>query len=168
MTDFLFEELARQHPNISFIHHFPGKVGTNIVDDFLDHLPGLLWYGAQIPRWIILPLWNKFICMSPEEAGERTLFLATNERYPPAREHEGLGRVAGWTEIPRGVGTARSTVMRDGRGNGVYRTNWDGEVWLEMRLLEKLRGEEVGRTVWEHTMGVFERVVRRRDLGITS
>jgi len=160
MTDLMFEEIAKRNPTISFVHAYPGKVGTHIVDHMLGSAPGLLWYPAQIPRYTIVPLFTTFICISPDEAGERTLFLATSCKYPPAVDHPEPKKVDGLVERPRGVAAAKSTVVTDGNGNGVYRVNWNGESWKDMKMLEKYRQEELGKTVYEHTMSVFEKALR--------
>jgi hypothetical protein len=159
MTDLFFEEIAKQHPTISFIHSYPGRVGTHIVDHMLGSAPGVLWFPAQIPRYTIIPIYTHFMCMTPDEAGERTLFLATSGRFPPASDHEGAGKTAGWVERPEGVGVARSTVMKDGQGNGVYRANWNGEIQKDSKVLDQYRQEELGQRVYEHTVEVWEKAL---------
>jgi len=160
MTDLMFEHIAKRHPMISFIHSFPGRVGTHILDHMLGTASGLLWYPALIPRYTIVPLYTHLLCISAEEAGERTLFLATSAKYPAAKEHELTRKVGGWADLPYGVGAARATVMKDGVGNGVYRTTWDGESCKESKLLDGYREDSLGRLVYEHTMGVFEKAVK--------
>jgi hypothetical protein len=160
MTDLMFEELAKSHPTVSFIHTYPGSVGTHLMDRMLASTPGLLWYPAQIPRYTILPMYTHLLSMSPQEAGERMLFLATSCRYPPASDHEITGHVDGLVKSPAGVLTARSTVMKDGTGNGVYRTNWNCETCKDSKILDKYREEGLGKVVYEHTMCVFERALR--------
>jgi len=95
--------------------------------------------------------------MSAQEAGERTLFLATSARYPAAVVNEDDGKTPGFVEVSNAIGVAQSTVVKDGKGNGVYRTTDKGEVYPEKKILEKYRDEEVGRVVLEHTLAVFER-----------
>jgi len=159
MTDLMFEELAKTHPTVSFVHAYPGSVGTHLVDHMLDSTPGLLWYPAQIPRYTILPVYTHLFATAPEIVGEKILFLATSCRYPPASDHEVTGHVGGLVERPAGVTAARSTVAKDGKGNGVYRTTWNCEVCKESKILEKHREERLGMVVFEHTMDVFERVL---------
>jgi NAD(P)-dependent dehydrogenase (short-subunit alcohol dehydrogenase family) len=159
MTTLMFEELAKKHPTVSFIHVNPGPVGTHIIDHLLASAPGLWWYPAQIPRYTIVPVYTHFASLTPDEAGERTLFLATSERYTPARDHAATGKIGGFVERPEGVGVARSTLMHEGVGNGVYRVKWNGETCKDSDLLAKYRKEEMGKTVYEHTMKVFERAV---------
>ncbi len=172
MTTLAFEELARQHPTISFVHAHPGNVGTGLVDDLLKSLHGFCWYwGAQV-RYLVLPIYKKICCMSPEEAGERTLFLGTSAKYPPAFSHEGVDhdgkRLDGWVDLPTGVGAAKGSIMELGRGNGVYRVRSNGETCKEMELLDSYRSQGVGRRVWEHLADVWERALTRRDSGMSD
>lgn len=160
MTDLMFEEIAKQHPTISFIHSYPGRVGTHILDHLLGSATGLLWYPALIPRYTIVPIYTHFLCISSDEAGERTLFLATSSKYPACKEHEVPRKVGGLVDRPFGVGVARATIMKDGAGNGVYRTNWDGEVCKENTMLEKYRTDGFGRVVYAHTLSVFEKALK--------
>ena len=165
MTDLFFEEIAKQHPTISFIHSYPGKVGTHYIDHMLGSITGPLWYPALIPRYTIIPIYTHCLCITADEAGERTLFLATSARFPAGKEHEGTGKLTGWAERPYEVGVAKATIMKDGAGNGVYRTNWNGETWRDSKILDKYRKEGLGRTVFEHTMGVFERALKAESNG---
>ncbi|PVH85772.1 putative short-chain dehydrogenases/reductase [Cadophora sp. DSE1049] len=160
MTDLIFEHVAKRHPTISFIHSFPGRVGTHILDHMLVTAPRLLWYPALIPRYTIVPLYTYLLCISADEAGERNLFLVTSAKYPAAKEHELTRKIGGWADLPYGVGPARATVMKDGVGNGVYRTTWDGESCKENKLLDGYREDSLGRLVYEHTMGVFEKAAK--------
>jgi len=163
MTTLAFEELAAEHPNISFIHSYPGWVDTDIMNHLFATTPGALWGLAQIPRFTVLPVLKKCIFISTQESGDRTLFLATSSRYPPAIDHEHSGKLGGWVERPAGVTVARSTVMHEGRGNGFYRTGWNGEVLKESKMLNEYRQNGTGKVVLEHTLKVFERVLERQN-----
>ncbi|KAH8665240.1 hypothetical protein BGZ60DRAFT_432476 [Tricladium varicosporioides] len=155
MMTLLFEHLAKDHPTVSFIHSYPGAVATNIVDNMLSSAPGMIWYPAQVPRYTLLPLMMTFGAMSPSEAGERTLFLATSARFPPAEDHNSARKMGGWVDRPEGVCIAASTVVKEGRGNGVYRVKSDGETWKETELLQDYRRRDVGSHVWDHMQTVF-------------
>ncbi|KAF4627662.1 hypothetical protein G7Y89_g10490 [Cudoniella acicularis] len=163
MMNLFFEELAKDHPTVSFVHSFPGVVATNNVDNMFAHAPGLLWFPAQIPRYTVVPLLNMFAAISPDEAGERTLFLATNARYPPAEDHIEARKMGGFVDRPQGVPFAASTIMKEGRGNGVYRVNSHGETCKDSALLKGYRKDDIGKVVWEHTMRVFAEALANRD-----
>ncbi len=75
-------------------------------------------------------------------------------------DHGSTGKVDGFVERPSGVAVARSTVMQDGKGNGVYRVNWNAEVWKDNKILEKYREDGLGQLVYDHTMGVFEKALQ--------
>ncbi|TVY81536.1 Oxidoreductase andH, partial [Lachnellula suecica] len=105
-TTLAFEELAKAHPSISFIHKYPGFVNTGVIARLLSTTTGLLSIPAALFRWTLLPVINLF-SMSVDEAGERVLFLATSKRYS-------RGGVDGGVEMPQGVSVLEEE-------NGVYR-----------------------------------------------
>jgi hypothetical protein len=70
MNDFACEELARQHPGTAFVHIFPGYVKTGL----LDHGGMLLKVVGRVAQ-VVLTL----MAVSPEESGERNLFLGECE-----------------------------------------------------------------------------------------
>ena len=127
----------------------------------LKTVPGLWYYPAQLLRITVLSTMLKIVCMSADESGERTLFLATSARYPAAMVDEQGGKVAGLVPIPAGLGAAGATVVKDAKGNGVYRTTGTGEVYPEKTILEKYRNEGLGKVVLEHTIAVCERAQGR-------
>jgi hypothetical protein len=161
MTSLIFEELANDNPTISFIHSYPGWVNTQIMDHLFASTPGMWWGLAQIPRFTVFPILNRFAFISADEAGERTLFLATSTRYPPSVDHETTRKFGGWVERPAGVCVARSTIMYEGKGNGAYRTDWNGKEQKESKILGALRKDGGGKAVLEHTLGVFEKATKR-------
>lgn len=165
MTILAFEELAKENPTISFVHTYPGWVNTNIMDHFFANVPGIWWGLAQIPRYTIFPVLRRLVFITSDEAGERTLFLATSARYPPAVDHERAASLGGWVERPTGVTVAESTIMHEGKGNGVYRTYWNGNVLKENRVLYDCRKEGVEKSVLEHTVAVFEQALTKNANG---
>jgi hypothetical protein len=164
MTTILFEELANKHPTVSFIHSYPGSVRTNILPQMLASTPGIFWLPAQVFRYTTLPLYRQFICMTPDEAGERQLFMATSCKYPPGHNHESGGKVDGLIERPDGCAAARPTVVMDGKGNGVYRVGSNGEAYKDSKVLDKYRKEGMGKTVYEHTVGVWEKALNTPEI----
>ena len=87
-----------------------------------------------------------------EEAGEKGLFSATSGKYPPADGREGD------VEVLEGAQVAKSSIVVNGKRNGVYRLGADCEsVENECdKVLEEYRGKGVGKTVWEETLKVWE------------
>lgn len=160
MTTLVFEELAKSHKSISFIHSYPGWVNTQYLDHLFRHAPGLWWAATRVPQSILL-LVKRLAFIPADEAGERVLFLATSSRYPPSADHESAEKQSGWVGRPRGVTVARSTIMCEGRGNGVYRTDWTGDEQKGSCILDSCREQGLGRTVLEHTLRVFEAALQK-------
>lgn len=138
------EGLAKQAPDVSFIHGFPGAVKSNIARD-LKGLPYLMITGVYkvIGRWVNVPV---------EECGERHLFLATSAKYASRRgEADGLA-------LGEGVSVVRGT---DGKvGSGVYsiQQNCESAVLEVETLLAGFRKEGLVEKVWKHTESEFKRI----------
>ena len=92
-------------------------------------------------------------------AGEMGLFVATSAKYPAS-----AGTNAG-IELPQGVNVAKSSAVKDGKGNGVYRLDENGEsVQNECdQVLEKYREEGVGDKVWKETTAIWDRALQRNN-----
>lgn len=154
-TTLAFEELAKAYPSISFIHKYPGFVDTGVIARLLNSAPGLLYYPAMLARWLVLPLVN-LISTSTDEAGERGLFLVTSARFPPAKPKMGFVGV----EV-QAMPVATSSVVKDGKGNGVYRLGPDDESAEESPVLPGYRLDNVGKTVWEETQAAWDRALEK-------
>lgn len=139
MTDFCFEEAAKKHPSVSFVHTFPGAVKTGFMKETgpLIRLGGKLIY-ALIGPWTI----------DITESGERHLYAATSGVYP-ARENDG-GVEAGGEAIK--IGSAGEV------GSGAYLVGSDGERRANDNALQELRQKGAGETIWDHTMKIFQSV----------
>jgi hypothetical protein len=154
-----FEELAKSYPTITFCHIYPGFVNTGQLDRFMQTAKGIWTLPAILARWTLIPVLNVF-ARTIEEAGEWGLFVATSAKYPCAepKDPEEVGVV-----LPTGVDIAKSSVVKDGKGNGVYRLDNYGEsVENECdSVLEGYRSDEVGKTIWEETVAVWNRALEK-------
>ena len=151
MNTLALQEFASNNPTISCVHVFPGVVVTNGYGILAEDFPApLRWMFMQAA----LPV-MKMVTTSLEEAGQRHLFHATSARYPP-QEREQMGK-----QLPDGVLVAKGA---DGKeGSGCYLLGPDGETVGDGKLLAEYRTREMGKKIWEHTLGVFERVVRKQQ-----
>jgi hypothetical protein len=155
-TTLAFEELAKTNPNITFIHKFPGFVATGVIDKLMGTAKGLYAIPATFARWVLVPIVHLF-STSIDVAGERGLFIATAARYPPAEpKMEALG-----VALPKGVQIAKSSVMTDGKGNGVYTLDENDESTANAPVMPGYRQEDKGRVVWEDTQAVWDRALAR-------
>jgi len=146
MNDFMAEEFAARDQGTAFIHSFPGAVNTGIARE----LP--LWARAGLT--IFKPLLLPFM-VNVEETGARQLFIATSGVYPPAKPAENAALASG-VPAPRGL-----EIMKGANGqigSGAYLVNWNGDITGKKKILDEYHEKGVGKIVWEHTMGIFERV----------
>ncbi|KAH0372519.1 NAD(P)-binding protein, partial [Aureobasidium melanogenum] len=146
MTSLAMEHLAASHC-ASFVHVYPGLVGTNIyTNSFPPPLAAVYNYGM----W---PLMYPF-SVNINESGQRHLFHATSGRYP-AKELDRSGKENAQHGTERAVGS-------DGMiGSGAYLMNWKGETFAAGKKMQSLRAQGMAHKVWEHTTDLLSRAVRQ-------
>lgn len=106
-------------------------------------------FGAEVFSVLAKPF---FVPL--EESGERHLYAATSQVFVPKRDGEGSTAAV----------AAAAAVGSDGvKGSGGYLLNWNGDVVGKQNLLRKYREEGVGKTVWQHTLDVFQNVCGTKD-----
>lgn len=135
MNTLFMDKLATAHPEISFIHSWPGFVNTGNAGRSAHpySLAGWLFWGIIGPIiWVT--------GMDHEECGQRYLFLATSRAFG--------GKGVMWRGKV-GVNT------RLGEEGGLFLTNYKCDATPNERNLGKLR--EVGQeAVWEKTQEVLK------------
>ncbi|EPE31137.1 NAD(P)-binding Rossmann-fold containing protein [Glarea lozoyensis ATCC 20868] len=144
MNSLMTTEFAKRNTGTSFVHSYPSSVNTGL--------------SREMPFWartlvkIATPLFKPFF-VGNDETGARQLFLATSGIYPPLKT--GMGFSAGMKR-PKGMEVAMGT---DGVvGSGGYLGNWTGAPAVRKQVLAKYMENGVSGVVWDHTMGIFERV----------
>ncbi|RDW68600.1 hypothetical protein BP5796_09257 [Coleophoma crateriformis] len=145
MNTFMTEEFASRNPATTFVHSFPGVVKTPIARE----LP--LW--ARMGLTAMWPVISLF-AVPVDEVGERQLYIATSGVFAPAQKPEassssGVSLVGG-QEVAKGL---------DGKsGSGAYIVNWNDDIAGNQSLFAKYRQGGIGKTAWDHTMEVFQRL----------
>ncbi|KAL1867965.1 hypothetical protein Plec18167_008431 [Paecilomyces lecythidis] len=133
MNSLMTHELASQNPGTSFIHAYPGVVKTGV----LRELGPLARFGTEVFSVLAKPF------MVPlEESGERHLYAATSQAFIPNETAD----------------KSAAAVGSDGvKGSGGYLLHWNGDTVGKQDILRKYREEGVGKTVWQHTLDVFQK-----------
>jgi NAD(P)-dependent dehydrogenase (short-subunit alcohol dehydrogenase family) len=145
MTSLAMEHLAASH-RASFVHVYPGLVGTNIyTNSFPPPLAAVYNYGM----W---PLMYPF-SVNIEESGQRHLFHATSARYSAGSSEKSD---EGFTRGGDGVAVGSDEAL----GSGAYLMNWKGETSAAGKKMQKLRAQGMARRVWEHTTDLLNRTVQ--------
>ena len=85
---------------------------------------------------------------APDVCGEVMLYLATS-RYPAK------GTLEAGAKLPGGVEVAKSTKIEI--GGGAYAVGQRADE-SKKRSYDKVRTEETSKQVWDHTMGILERI----------
>lgn len=143
------ETLAKEAPDVSFVHAFPGKVKTSIIrsDD------------SAILRSMTLVFKVMFFVTGYTpivEVGERHTFYCTSARFPPRQLADDPGSAG--TELPDGVSVANGV---DGSaGGGVYSVDTFGEsadAKVE-ELLASYRKDGTADKLWKYTESEWQRV----------
>ncbi|KAM5476269.1 hypothetical protein MauCBS54593_000954 [Microsporum audouinii] len=135
MANCFIESMAQKYPHTSFVHSYPSGVATGL----LRGLP----FGGLLSA--VLPTLLKPFMVPLEESGERHLFAATSNRFPPKADGDSV-------EGPVALGSDET------KGSGSYLLNWDGEVFPANKKLSKIRTEDGVEKVLQHTNEVFKRV----------
>lgn len=139
MKTMYFEDLATKNAGkLSCSHMFPGLVVHEGFED--PNFPlwfKIAWKGAK-PFVRFLPMY-----LTPQEIGQRVLFLASAERYSP----KGL------------EGSAISVNATDGvKGGGAYSVTYTNETNNVSKYYQKLRAEKFQEAVLQHTEAVFNAI----------
>ncbi|KAF4632513.1 hypothetical protein G7Y89_g5616 [Cudoniella acicularis] len=141
------EELAKNAPDVSFIHNYPGSVQSNLARKGQGVTIAVIRNIYRVLSPFLSPMPN-------EECGERQLFQATSARYPAGTG----GKPTSGVPVATGIELVRGT---NGEiSSGVYSLDKDGESTDPKvgELLANLRKEHVGEKAWKHTEEEFQRI----------
>lgn len=129
------DKVASEHPDVTFIHAWPGMVNT-----------GNVWRGLHASQsilyWLIWGLLNpliRLISSTDEVAGQRNLFLCTSAAFG--------GRGVPWTGE-----TGTSTLGKS--DEGLFLANYKCDSTPNTKVISVLR-ERATAKVWEHTHKVL-------------
>lgn len=134
MTSLSVQELAASHPEVSFVHAYPGVVKTGLMREF-----GTVTRIALNAMLVLAKPW----LVPLNESGDRHLYAATSPRFPPKASTGGEDVASGADGV---------------KGGGAYLLSWDGSAAGNQKVLQDYRQNEIGKLVWEHTVGVFESI----------
>ncbi|GES58779.1 short-chain dehydrogenase/reductase [Aspergillus terreus] len=146
MTSLSMEHLASTHPAVSFIHVYPGLVGTNI---YTNSFPAPVSTFYNYAMWPFM--WP--FSVNLRESGERHLFHLTSARYPAKQGIMFQG-------VPLETGNV-ATGTTGGTGSGAYLLNWKGDVRPSPKILAQYREQRIPELVWDHTESLLDEAVRR-------
>ncbi|KAI0116238.1 hydrogenase/reductase-like protein [Hypoxylon sp. NC0597] len=149
MITLALENIAREAPEVSFVHDYPGFVKTGLGRD----AKGPAMAVAKAVSTVIGP----FLNIPLDEAGERHVFFSTSAQFPPAAGE------------PRADGVSLSKAMQiaistDGKtGGGVYSIDSEGEPCNRkvLETLAKLRNDGSRDKLWKHTQDEFVRITQK-------
>jgi hypothetical protein len=136
--------LARQAPDVSFVHNFPGSVKTELGKDAKGGIAGLrnifkLFAGFR--RWL-----------PAKDCGALQLYGATSARFPPA-----TGDAAG-SPLPDGISIARGTDGKPGSGSYSIDVNCEVSSSKVEQHLAKVRADGAEEKLWSHMLAEIERI----------
>ncbi|KAJ0116824.1 hypothetical protein J7T55_009975 [Diaporthe amygdali] len=143
------EALAKEAPEVSFIHAFPGKVKTDIIrsDD-----GAILRTVAVISKALFFVTgWTPIV-----EVGERHTFYCTSARFPPKKV---VGEpTASGVQLPDGMDVARG--VDGGSRGGVYSVDTYGDSADEKieEVLANYRRDGTAEKLWKYTESEWQRV----------
>lgn len=137
------EALARQSPEVFFIHNFPGSVDTNLIRSGDGFMMQVMKY------WFKVSMTVRRQWLPKEECGQRHAWLCLTGRYPGKEGSE------------NGIKEEEVAVGTDGNeGSGVYSVDWDGESASGevVKLLDGFKREGLVEKVWKDQEREFVRI----------
>lgn len=135
MTTLMFQKLAKENPQVGFIHAFPGLVRTGLLSRGSSGVLGMLL------KWVVQPL-TGFMGMTIAESGERFLCYATSDRFAgPSVDAKDAAKLAK-PIVP-----------------GCWILNADGKAVGNEKVLSDLKSQGGEDRVWEHTIAEWKRVL---------
>ncbi|KAK7932260.1 hypothetical protein PG985_002972 [Apiospora marii] len=138
--------IARQAPEISFVHVYPGFVKTGMSRELTGVVPAVTKVlFASVMAMLQIPI---------EETGERQLYIATAARFPPRQADRGADGIPVGPNVQIAVGA-------DGQpGGGVYSVDYEAEGTSQrvQHVLEQFIKDGTAEKVWSHTEEEFKRI----------
>ena len=134
MNTTTLEKLALDHPDVTFIHSWPGIVNTGNVRRGSDPNSLMAWFV-----WLVLEPLIGLFAISDEISGQRHLFQSTSAAFG--------GRGVVWKGKP-GVNS------RGQRADGLFLVNYKCDCTPNAKAVPLLREKAQGK-VWKHTQDVL-------------
>ncbi|KAI9899673.1 hypothetical protein N3K66_006134 [Trichothecium roseum] len=130
------DRLARDNPDVIFVHSWPGWVDTGNVRRGQDPNSPWAWFV-----WLFLDRLIGLVSAGDDVAGQRHLFQATSAYFG--------GRGVPWTGGPPGVNSAN-----EAKG-GLFLVNYKCRTTPNAKVMPVLR-EKAQEKVWAHTQEVLK------------
>lgn len=148
MITLSLEAIAKQAPEVSFVHVYPGFVKTGLSRE----LTGI---GPAIAKIVFTPI-MALLQIPIDETGERQTYLATSAHFPP-RGGGGLQDADG-VALDEGVSIAVGADSKP--GGGVYSIDYEAEGTSErvQTLMKELAEDGTADKIWKHTEEEFVRI----------
>lgn len=144
MITLSFEAIAKDAPEVSYIHVYPGFVKTGLSRE----LTGI---GPAIAKIVFKPV-MALLHIPIDETGERQVYFATSARFPP-RSGDASG-------ISLGAGIDNAVGADSKPGGGVYSIDYEAEGTSERVQvhLKNLTEDGTAEKIWKHTQEEFTRI----------
>ena len=132
--------VAEENPEIVFISNFPGRVATDIFSTGW----GDKWYSPYGKALVgaMQPL-VKILSLSPEDAGERTLYMLTSAGF-------------GGKGVPLQDGDSSALTMKKTKSGALFCINTKLEGIQKDSVMTKLQSQDAGNKIWARVQAVLE------------
>lgn len=136
-------EASRRAPEVSFITTDPGIVETGIGRD-AKHF--MLRLSLAVSKTLL-----RFMMTSPDDSGERHMFMATSAMFRPRRNGGGIDGV------PLATGLVGAASIQGDEGGGAYSlgVQCDPEVERTKKIMDGLISDGSAQMVLDKTMADF-------------
>lgn len=130
---------APENKDVIFIHSHPGKVSTDL---FMKS-----WAGKFDPSKAVAPPAGNFVELTPEEAGERCIYLITSAEF-------------GGNGIPVQSGRHAAQTLAHGARSSLFSINDKFEIVKQDNLLADLEKMGAPQKIWDHTLEVIQHLTK--------
>ncbi|KAF2717071.1 hypothetical protein K431DRAFT_316067 [Polychaeton citri CBS 116435] len=141
-----FAHLASLHPQVSFLHTYPGWAATDFLYTFFSSL-GTIGYGLSS---VLNPLWRK-VAISAKESGEWHAFFATSERYPSRQM------------IKSAIFDVNNVAKSHLNHSGLYLVSRDGDSNAGRKVLGPLEEDNWPAKTWTFIEGILQETLSPAD-----
>ncbi|OKL61931.1 hypothetical protein UA08_03017 [Talaromyces atroroseus] len=133
-TTLTMSKIAKENPGVTFIHHYPGGVST----DLFKKVWGNKWY------WPLFGLALSILGTSPEDAAEKILYMITSAKYGG----KGVALAAGQSP---GL-----TMAKTKQADSLFAINDKLKELQQEKVMAQLKAMNAGDIIWRKTMDTIE------------
>ncbi|CAK7208963.1 hypothetical protein SEUCBS140593_000333 [Sporothrix eucalyptigena] len=134
-TTISMNRLAHENPRVLFFHHYPGGVNTGLFKKTW----GKAWY------WPLLSISISIVAISPEDAGEKVMYMSTSAKYSGSVKEKGKG-------IPSTSGQSALNMDKANGSGALFLINDKMKELIQDKVMAELEKKDALNIVWQKAL----------------